>query len=599
MKKKLLWLLLVCIILSGCHDDVTETTQTTQTLPMTRTESVTQEIPTTSDEPSTKTFLTEQGVALEEGGNVCYIPNAAIESMTIPQIFRMGEGLLFGECGESEFLLKHISLEDGTLIREGSVPASFGAKLYLGAEEIGLCDRDAGRISILNTELQLKRTYDVTQEGENWYLNSALDTLYVFCADRGILARNLETGAESWILDDGVMVSVLREENGAVLFQYTDRRDQKTYTKQLNLSASVVEEEPKWDTVFTLDETDLTVRSLSAQHLLGTDPSGRNFSLYETDGTFQSQCVLPQNSNAMVGADFVWCEELGGYFFIDFIDFTYRLMFWDVAGVSEGENLPIRTAEQMPPRLISDEQLYERAAALSQRFGVDIRIGEQCEMEFINYESYPLTDPMFIREGLDMLENCLSKYPEGFFEQLHYDKIRSIRFELVGGLMAEEEQNILGSMSAVAFAQNNEDYYLIALSGFELSDGTVYHEISHIIDKRLKWDSQIREDALYSEDAWLALQPEGFRFAYSYSDVPEELRQFMETRYFVSEYAMTYPTEDRAVIMESAMMQHNWIFEEGSGKQEKLKFYAACIRDCFDTDGWPETTSWELVLKAE
>jgi hypothetical protein len=28
---------------------------------------------------------------------------------------------------------------------------------------------------------------------------------------------------------------------------------------------------------------------------------------------------------------------------------------------------------------------------------------------------------------------------------------------------------------------------------------------------------------------------------------------------------------------------------------EKMRYYAACIRDCFDTEGWPESALWEYT----
>ena len=139
-------------------------------------------------------------------------------------------------------------------------------------------------------------------------------------------------------------------------------------------------------------------------------------------------------------------------------------------------------------------------------------------------------------------------------------------------------------------------YYVMVLDGFLLQPQTLFHEFSHIIDARLEWDSMIRENALYSEEAWLVLQPEGFHYAMTYNEVPEELLHFMETGYFITEYALTYPTEDRAKLMEAAMNNFTWDFEPGSGTRTKLQYYADCIRGCFDTEGWPERTLWEQVL---
>ena len=60
---------------------------------------------------------------------------------------------------------------------------------------------------------------------------------------------------------------------------------------------------------------------------------------------------------------------------------------------------------------------------------------------------------------------------------------------------------------------------------------------------------------------------------------------------------MVFPTEDRAELMAEAMIGISWPFEPGTGCRAKLQFYSDCIRDCFNTDGWPETTHWEQALK--
>ena len=48
--------------------------------------------------------------------------------------------------------------------------------------------------------------------------------------------------------------------------------------------------------------------------------------------------------------------------------------------------------------------------------------------------------------------------------------------------------------------------------------------------------------------------------------------------------------------MQAAMEQNSWDFDPGSGKRAKMQFYADCIRDGFDTTGWPEITLWEQAL---
>ena len=71
----------------------------------------------------------------------------------------------------------------------------------------------------------------------------------------------------------------------------------------------------------------------------------------------------------------------------------------------------------------------------------------------------------------------------------------------------------------------------------------------------------------------------------------------MESGYFDREYALTFPTEDRATLMAAAMINNDLEFAPGSGRRAKLQYYADCIRDCFDTTGWPEIAPWEQALQ--
>jgi hypothetical protein len=70
----------------------------------------------------------------------------------------------------------------------------------------------------------------------------------------------------------------------------------------------------------------------------------------------------------------------------------------------------------------------------------------------------------------------------------------------------------------------------------------------------------------------------------------------MDTGYFISDYAMRYPTEDRATLFAEAMLQSPTL-EAHDGLRAKLDYYARCIRDCFNTEGWPEVAQWELPLQ--
>jgi hypothetical protein len=58
------------------------------------------------------------------------------------------------------------------------------------------------------------------------------------------MTRNLETGDTLWLVDNGFQVTPVGGGSGYLIFAYTDREDQKTYTRCLNLSTATLETLP-------------------------------------------------------------------------------------------------------------------------------------------------------------------------------------------------------------------------------------------------------------------------------------------------------------------------------------------------------------------
>ena len=588
------------------------------------------EMPSTETEPSLSQEqpgvpLLDQGEAAGESGNLLYIPNPHVESMACPEIRLYGNSLLVYEHTlEGMLQLKRISLEDGSLLAQASYPATPAVTVQIGNGLIGLCDSGSGQVQLLKDSLEPEMTYDIPLEGENWFLNREMETLYLFFPENGLQCRDLATGQTRWLLDNATFVQPIGADADYVLFSYTDRADQRTYKRCLNLSTATLETLPLDGTVCSgvrRGETWLLRQDIASgayvlvdqeeavtftrpeglvellpgrRQLLITDGSFRELSLYDLDGNFLSRCSLPKLEHASVGTDLVWSGYWQGYFFRDTYDNAAHLMFWDTDTAQEGDNLPVTPlgAVQAPEPML-DQELYQRAQALSQRFGLDIRIAEQCALDYTHYQADALTDPYLVRRALDVLELAFASYPEGFFRQLPCGDLLQIRIELVANLRGQDHMDT-HPIFVGGFAQEASDHYLIVFDGLSLDTQTVYHEVSHVIDKRLEWDAVLRPQALFSEETWLSLQPEGFRYAGSYIDMPDAIAAYENSGYFVSLYAMTFPTEDRATLM-STIMSDKTVLQENPGMAEKMRYYAACIRDCFDTEGWPETTLWEYV----
>lgn len=606
MRRILILLLCIMVLLTGCLAEPMDSTEATRPV----------------EQPGVP--LLDQGKTAGESGNLLYIPNPHVESMACPEIRLFGNGLLLYEHTINGILqLKRISLEDGTLLAEASYPISPSARVQVGNGLIGLFDSDSRQVLILNESLERERTYSVPLEGNAWYLNQELETVYVFL-NEGLMSYDLEADRAYELLEDVTLVQPFDVGGGYVLFSYTDRTDKKTYTRCLNLSTATIETIPvenpiisgvrnadQWllrrngdslayilvnqekAAAFTLAEGGAQLLPGKRQ-LLVMDGSYRELSVYDLEGNFLSRCVLPQTEHAGVGADLVWSGYWQGYFFRDTYENSAHLMFWNTDTAQEGESLSLTSlGAAKAPEAILEKELYQKAEELAQRFGVEIRIAQQCALEYSHYQADVLTDPYEIRCALNILERAFSSYPEGFLRQLPFGALQQIRIELVNNLREKEDVDTHPEV-VDGFAQEQFDHYLIVFDGMTLDSQTIYHELSHVIDKHLAWDASLRPRALFSEDTWLSLQPKGFRYAYSYVDMPDAIAAYENSGYFVSSYAMTFPTEDRATLMAQSISDKTLLWEN-PGMAEKMRYYADCIRDCFDTKGWPGTTLWETV----
>lgn len=285
---------------------------------------------------------------------------------------------------------------------------------------------------------------------------------------------------------------------------------------------------------------------------------------------------------------------------------TSRWLVWDLTKESSktGDETNYIYNWQNPD--VPDEELLrslkKRAEQIGWENGVEIYIGGEvrdCPQDIYGYEIS--TNAIRIAQMLNLLEMALKKYPDGMLEQLGQEPERGSRLHiyLAGGIFPLDETGI----DAIG-VQNTLDgitFLVLNINSIYDLENTIYHEIFHAIENFMNYD----EHAFLDEMVWNDLNPDGFIYDFDYQlneqsdnyDYTVEMGE--ENAYFIDTYSKSFPNEDRARIMEYAMLdttdvRHRNI--ESPEIQAKLKYICGQIRKGFDTTGWPEKTVWELAL---
>ncbi len=221
------------------------------------------------------------------------------------------------------------------------------------------------------------------------------------------------------------------------------------------------------------------------------------------------------------------------------------------------------------PATVSESfrEVRNEADKIEKEFGIRILVGNEVKnsepedsYNFIsaekNMDKYTVQDEI---ERLHYLGNTLAMYPEGFFE--HFKGANGkcgLRISVVSNLESKNYSSFL----AGGIAYTTGGWYDIALKTYEINfSPTIHHEIWHSVENLIK----NKYDNL-DEKEWAKLNPEGFVYtedldAYAekgetdpltptlYNAIEKTEPQY-EFPFFISDYSMVTPYEDRATLIE-------------------------------------------------
>ena len=608
--KRLLIVLLMLLVLAGCgREDIVPTEVPTE--------------PTEVTEP-TIPWVEELGMAWDTEGVLKEIPLTIPDGLHYTSVMNYDGDLLLWSIDDhleqSSLEMVLVELDDGTITATRDMPVGQYVYPQCLGDTLYICDGQGGLVTALDKELKTvqKWEFEPTQNSLNMGGNGIL---YGSTPDEKLLAMDLSTGESyaalegdptiGWVSINGgnMIVRCYTPDTGTPDYAAIDlMTGEYTYAGAPREAGSATKVGDTWMYEYygenymydfytagqepsRLVPEFSTVTLLNEGKLLSTSMDSTVVSLHNLDGSLISSCRVSEREMGYLDSHIIWNEANGGYFMIlrNYGD-TARLLFWDVEKSIEGADLPL---EPVPTPEESQLRLEQRAAELGKKYGVNILVGEQCDTQYDEFSATLATDPEQVNQALNVLDRALAVYPEGFLRQLRYGTAYAINIQLIRDLQADGSGRTGGGYSA--FTQQEWESSLMVIDIEDSSERTYYHEFSHIIDRCLEWDAEHREGALYSESGWTDLNPgwfAGYTYDYSWE------RDVQDYNAFIDGYATIKPTEDRARVLEYAMV--NWgdhYFEPGTVLTKKLDYYSRCIRDAFDTEGWPAVTVWEQYLK--
>lgn len=231
------------------------------------------------------------------------------------------------------------------------------------------------------------------------------------------------------------------------------------------------------------------------------------------------------------------------------------------------------------------------AEQLSEKFGIRILVGKDAAAtQPWDYDLEPEHLVSVLTDGLKTLDRCLSTFPPHMLTDTasHFS---SLRICLVRQICGSAESGSTEPAAGIQFLENSDAYIALALG--PSVESSLYHELFHVMDTHLLGNTG-------TLDRWDELNPAGFRYDYSYeTNKTRNSGVYLQhdTRAFVDTYSMSYPKEDKARIMEYAMLPGNLELFQNPTMQRKLRTLCEGIRDAYGLSKEEITYPWEQYLE--
>lgn len=497
-------------------------------------------------------------------------------------------------------------------------------ELYSYGEDILFFDPDAREIKMLDRNLNVINTLAVPDDLVGTPVLSQDRTALYYCTADALRAWDLDSGIRRCVkemdhesqsvralhcndnilectIQDGDIIRhlFLSSEDGSLLHQHDGEIDLQTRGEAFYAafpSGAVQALAFGEASVSALTPEDLFSRTffLPAQHaaVSVSFPSEGllRLSYYDLESGIQKACA--QWDTAYGPKDIQSSQNhiyLLGFDENDNQDVIYR---WDPELQSPADGIchigPYHSRENPDTEGLARCQTY--ANVIGQQHGIQIKIGKDAAA--VQPWDYDLEAEFLVpllEYQLHQLEKWLSHYPDSMLADTasHFS---SLTICLVRSIHGSPESGSLDKANGIQFFDDGDAY--VALCPGPGAQQALYHELFHVMETHI-W---VFGNSL---DRWLELNPSGFRYDYSYitnktRDSGVYLRG--ESRAFVDTYSMSFPKEDKARVMEYAMLPGQEALFRAPILQDKLQCLCQGLREAYGLEDSPEAFLWEQYL---
>ncbi len=256
--------------------------------------------------------------------------------------------------------------------------------------------------------------------------------------------------------------------------------------------------------------------------------------------------------------------------------------------------------------ICTESELERMSAAIADEIydhcGIEVLYGSRGnDFKIWDYVGVAELDPYRVYFKLRVVRSVLMKYPENMLREAYSETNRGLKMYLCGSIYGVSGNGGLTEASAVT--TECDGYIVIALNVNNNLQYDIPHELSHAFDRRIAYVSQ--QTGTDWMNVWESATKVSNPYAYSYENYWQWSaytpggESNLSRVWFADEYARTFPTEDRARIMEYLFNSEETVAFcfEYPHICEKAKLYCEILSTCFPSCQ-KETPFWRAVLES-